>query len=147
MLVKMQETLSSIGVKKDLPFTKFLNYELNKLRESGILQNILVNPKENCPLDENPKAITFSKMVFLFAVFVLGGILSILIFILERTFSKKKDATFEKNYGNQRNMIKGGNPKTNEIGVQCNMGKSVVIGRKNITSFWKLEEFQKMSSN
>ena len=102
MLVKMQETLSSIGVKKDLPVTKFLNYELNKLRESGILQNILVNPKENCPLDENPKAITFSKMVFLFAIFVLGGILSILIFILERAFSNEKDATLEKIYGNQR---------------------------------------------
>ena len=136
MVVKMQDGLGSIGVKKDLPFTKFLNYELNKLRESGILQNILVNLKENCPLDENPKAITFSKMVFLFAVFVLGGILSILIFILERTFSKnKKDGTVEKIYGNQQDMIKGGKPKTNEIGVQCNMGKSVVIGRKNITSF------------
>ena len=132
MLVKMQETLSSIGVKKDLPFTKFLNYEVNKLRESGILQNILANPKEKCPLDENPKAITSSKMVFLFAVFVLGGILSIFIFIFEKAFSNKKDATMERNDGNQRNMIKGGNPKINEIGLQCKFGKSVAIGTKNI---------------
>ena len=141
MVVKMQDVLGSIGVKKALPFTKFLNYELNKLRGSGVLQNVLAIPKQNCPLDENSTPIAFSKMISLFTVFVLGGILSILIFILERTFSNKKDATFEKIYGNQRNTIKGGNPKTNEIGVQCNMGESVVIGRKNVTSFWNLEEF------
>ena len=89
----MQDELGSIGIKKALPFTKFLNYKLNKLRGSGLLQNILTIPKQNCPLNENPMPITFHKMVFLFTVFVLGGILSIIIFTFERAVSYKKDGT------------------------------------------------------
>ena len=89
MVIKMQDELGSFGVKKAFPFTKFLNYKLNKLRGSGVLQNTLTIPKQNCPLNENPMPITFHKMVFLFTVFVLGGILSIIIFIFERTISNK----------------------------------------------------------
>ena len=92
----MQDVLGSIGVKKALPFTKFLNYELNKLRGSGVLQNVLAIPKQNCPLDENPMPIAFSKTVSLFTVFVLGGIFSIIIFTFERAVSYKKDGTLEK---------------------------------------------------
>ena len=95
MIVKMQDALGSFGVKKALPFTKFLNYQLNKLRGSGLLQNILTIPKQNCPLNENPMPITFHKMFFLFTVFVLGGILSIIIFTYERAVSYKKDSTLE----------------------------------------------------
>ena len=91
----MQDVLGSIGVKKALPFTKFLNYELNKLRGSGVLQNVLAIPKQNCPLDENPMPIAFSKTVSLFTVFVLGGILSIIIFTFERAVSYKRDGTQE----------------------------------------------------
>ena len=91
----MQDELGSIGIKKALPFTKFLNYKLNKLRGSGLLQNILTIPKQNCPLNENPMPITFHKMVFLFTIFVLGGILSIIIFTFERAVSYKKDGTLE----------------------------------------------------
>ena len=90
MAVKMQDGLESIGVKKALPFTKLLNYELNKLRESGVLQNSLAVPKKNCPQDDNLMPITFHKMIFLFTVFVLGGTLSIIIFIVERAVSNKK---------------------------------------------------------
>ena len=46
-------------------------------------------PKKNCPMDEKLMPITLPKMVFLFTVFVLGGILSIIIFIFERTISNK----------------------------------------------------------
>ena len=92
-VVKMQDNFLSFGVKKALPFTKFLNYELNKLRGSGVLQNALAVPKQNCPLDKNPSPITFSKMIFLFNVFFLGGTLSIIIFIMERAVSNKKDGT------------------------------------------------------
>ena len=96
MVIKMQGVLESIGVKKALPLTKFLNYELNKLRGSGVLQNILAIPKQNCPIDGNPTPITFSKMVCLFTVFILGGTLSIIIFIIERVISNKKDGPLEK---------------------------------------------------
>ena len=96
MVIKIPGVLESIGVKKDLPFTKFLNYELNKLRGSGVLQNILAVPEQSCPINENPTPITFSKMVCLFTVFVLGGTVSIFIFIIERAISKKKDGTLEK---------------------------------------------------
>ena len=106
MVVKMQDVLGSIGVKKALPFTKFLNYELNKLRGSGVLQNILAISKKNCPLDENPMPIAFSKTVFLFTVFVLGGMLSIIIFVFEKAISNKKGATLKKVNAKQCNTIK-----------------------------------------
>ena len=123
MVVKMQDVLGSIGAKKALPFTRFINLELSKLRGSGLLQNILAIPKLTCPLDEELIPITFSKMIFLFTVFVLGGTLSIIIFIFERAFSKMRDTTMETNDSKQqRNVTKGRIPKTNEIGVQCNFG-------------------------
>ena len=122
MVVKMQEALMSIGVKKGLPYTKFLNHELSKLRGSGVLQNILAIPKLTCPLDEELIPITFSKIIFLFFVFVFGGTLSIIIFIFEQAFSKKRDATIKTNNSKLRNMTMGRIPKTNEIGVQCNFG-------------------------
>ena len=128
----MLEEWASIGVKKSLPVTKFLNYEMNKLRGSGVLQNILAIPEQSCPLNENLLPITFSKMIFLFSVFVLGGILSIIIFIFESAVSRQKDGTLENINANQCNIIKGRIPKTNEIGIQCNIGQSVAIGTKNI---------------
>ena len=132
MVIKMQDVLGSIGVRKALPFTKFLNYELNKLRGTGVIQNIFASPEPNCPLNENPMPITFFKMVFLFSVFVLGGTLSIIIFIFESAVSRQKDGTLQNIDGNQCKLIKERIPKTNEIGVQCNIGQSVVIGTKNI---------------
>ena len=128
----MLEEWASIGVQKSLPVTKFLNYEMNKLRGSGVLQNILAIPKQSCPLNENLMPITFHKMIFLFSVFVLGGMLSIIIFIFESAVSRQKDGTLENIDGNRCNVIKGRIPKTNEIGVQCNIGQSVAIGTKNI---------------
>ena len=79
MVVKMQEALMSIGVKKGLPYTKFLNRELSKLRGSGVLQNILAIPKLTCPLDEELIPITFSKIIFLFFVFVYLVVLMLVL--------------------------------------------------------------------
>ena len=128
----MQDVLASIGVKKALPFTKFLNYELNKLRESGVLQNVLAIPKQNCPPEEKFIPITFPKMIFLFTVFELGGLLSIIVFIFEKVFSRVKIGILEKNYRKQCNRNKGRISETNEVGVQCNIGQSVAIGTKSI---------------
>ena len=132
LVVKMQDDLGSIGIKKNLPFTNFLNHELNKLRGSGVLQNIFAIPNQNCPLDDNPMPITFSKMIFVFTAFVLGGTLSIIIFMFERAVSNKKHSALKKIDGKHGNTVKGRIPKTNEIGVQCNIGQSVAIGTKNI---------------
>ena len=122
LVVKMQDDSGSIGIKKGLPFKNFLNHELNKLRGAGVLQNIFAIPNQNCPLDDNPMPITFSKMIFVFTAFVLGGTLSIIIFIFERAFSKKRDATMETNDTKQGNMTKRRIPKMNQIGLQCNIG-------------------------
>ena len=131
MAVKMQETLSSIVAKKTLPYTKFLNYELNKLRGSGVLHNVLTHPRQNCPLDENPMQITFSKIVFLFTEFIFGVILSIIIFVFERAVSNKKSGTLKKFDGRQSKMVKK-IPETSVIGVRCNICQSVAIGTKTI---------------
>ena len=130
MVVKMQDVAASIGVKKGLPLTKFLNYELNKLRGSGVLQNVLAIPKQNCPLDENLMPITFSKTVFLFTVFVLGGILSIIMLIVEKAVSNKKDGTLKKIDEKQCNIVKENFSKTDEIEIQCNDCQSVAIRTK-----------------
>ena len=132
MAVKMQETLSSIVVKKTLPYTKFLNYELNKLRGSGVLHNVLAYPTQKCPLDETPTQITFSKIVFLCTVFILGVILSIIIFVFERAILNKKDGTLKKNDGKQRKMIQEEIPETREIVVRSNICQSIVIGTKTV---------------
>ena len=126
----MQDVLGSIGVKKALPFTKFLNYELNKLRGSGVLQNVLAIPKQSCPLDENPMPIAFSKTVSLFTVFVLGGILSIIIFIFERAVSNEKDGKLKKIDGKQCITIKRRISKTDENETQCNDCQLVAIRKK-----------------
>ena len=130
MVVKMQDVLGSIGAKKDLPFTKFLNYELNKLRGSGVLQNVLAIPKQNCPLDENSTPIAFSKMISLFTVFVLGGILSIIIFIFERVVSNEKDGTLKKIDGKQCNTNRGRISKLDDIETRCINCRLVAIRRK-----------------
>ena len=127
----MQDVLASFGVKKALPFTKFLNYELNKLRESGVLQNVLAIPKQTCPLDENLMPINFSKTVFLFTVLIVGGIISIIIFIFERAISNSKEGTLEKIDGKQCNAIKKGRVSTREkIEIQWNDCQSVAIRTK-----------------
>ena len=130
MVVKMQDVLGSIGVKKALPFTKFLNYELNKLRASGVLQNVLTIPKQSCSLEENPMPITLSKTFFLFTVFVLGGILSIIMLIVEKAVSNKKDGTLKKIDEKQCNIVKEKFSKTDEIEIQCNDCRSVAVRTK-----------------
>ena len=127
----MQDVLGSIGVKKALPFTKFLNYELNKLRESGVLQNVLAVPKQTCPLDENLMPITFSKTIFLFTVFIAGGIISVIVFIFERAVSNNKEGTLEKIDGKHCNAIKKGRVSSAEkIEIQWNDCQSVPIRTK-----------------
>ena len=121
MVVKMQDVLGSIGAKKALPFTKFLNYGLNKVKGSGVLQNIFAIPKRNCPLDENPIPITFFKMVFLFVVFIVGVILSSIIIILEKAVWNEKDDILEEIDGKQCKMCKQRIPETSEIRDQCNI--------------------------
>ena len=118
----MPNILASIGVKKAFPFTRFLNNELNKIRGSGLLQNIMAIPKQNCPMDEKLMPITLPKMVFLFTVFVLGGILSIIIFIFERTISNK---TILEN---------------NENGGQCNIDTLAIEQSQKKMKKWKRKQ-------
>ena len=118
MVVKMPDILGSIGVKKAFPLTRFLNNELNKIRGSGVLQNIMAISKQNCPQDEKQMPITLHKMVLLFTVFVLGGILSIIIFIIERAISNEKCGTSKKHDSKQCNMNRGRFSANYEITVE-----------------------------
>ena len=75
----------SYGAMKGSPYTKFLNHEINKLRGSGILLNILSRyQKQPCQTDEALDQITLQKTVFLFAFFVVGVLLSIAILFTEK---------------------------------------------------------------
>ena len=132
MVVKMQDSLGTIGVKKALPIKKFLNYGLNKIRGSGVLENVLARPKLTCPLDENLKPITFSKVVFLFTIFILGVILSSIIIIIEKAVWNEKDGTLEEIDEKQCKTCKQRIPGTSEVGDWRKIGQSVTIGTKNI---------------
>ena len=73
---------------KGSPYTKFLNHEINKLRGSGIFHNILLrHQKQPCQTNEALAQITLQKTLFLFAVFVLGVLLSITILFIEKFVS------------------------------------------------------------
>ena len=120
MVAKMPDILASIGIKKALPFTKLLNNELNKIRGSGVLQNIMAIPEQSCQEDEKMKPITLQKMFFLFTVFFIGGIISIIIFILERAISSKRCGTLKNNDNKQSNINTESIPVNYEITVEQN---------------------------
>ena len=105
---------------------------LTKFRGSGVLQNVLARPRLTCPLAENLTPITFSKVVFLFTVFILGVILSGIIVIFEKVVWNEKDSILEKDDGKQCKLCKQRIPETIKVGDQRNIGQSVTIGTKNI---------------
>ena len=164
MVVKMPDILGSIGVKKAFPLTRFLNNELNKIRGSGVLQNIMAISKQNCPLDEKQTPITLQKMVLLFTVFLLGGILSIIIFIIEKAISNEKYGTSDKHDSKQCNLNRGRISVNYEITVKqsqkrekkrkrkishlnhqvCHLQRSLMIlkmkNRKLTTKKWSMQK-------
>ena len=82
---------ASFGVKKGFPFSPFLNFELTKMRGSGLLQlinqrNALKKPlcTEEATFDDRVQ-IKIQKVIFPFCIILLGIICSVIILSIEIT--------------------------------------------------------------
>ena len=84
---------NSFGVRKDLPYIPFMNYEISKLRESGMLdvmfeRNSYKNPK--C-LDENDKKsnnheVSMYKVILPFSIIPIGIFIAFIILSIEQLY-------------------------------------------------------------
>ena len=84
---------NSFGVRKDLPYIPFMNYEISKLRESGMLdvmfeRNSYKNPK--C-LDENDKKsnnheVSIHKVILPFSIIPIGIFIAFIILSIEQLY-------------------------------------------------------------
>ena len=131
MVVPIKFAASSIVIKKELPYTKFINHRMSKLRGSGIMQHLLekhVTKKPLCQTEEKPKSIQFKKVIFPFFIYVIGVISALAIFFIEHIIADR----------NEKIQIGKGNhkiekyPKKNEIGVQCDLilESAVILHRR-----------------
>ena len=106
MIVKAGNEHTTYGVKRGLPYTQFLQIEVVKLKQYGVLQNILEKYalKPNCN-DQNTDgesagSIRFEKVVLPFTIFAIGSIFAIIIMAFEKfCLSKKKSFEDHKNKG------------------------------------------------
>jgi hypothetical protein len=120
MVVPIKFAASSIIIKKELPYTKFINHHINKLRGSGIMQHLLekhATKKPLCQTEENPKSIPFKKVVFPFFIYMIGVISALAIFFIELIIAHRN----EKIQMGKRNHKIEKYPNKNEIGVQCDL--------------------------
>ena len=117
MVVPMKLADSSFIIKKELPFSKFLNHQISMLRGSGIMQHILEKDetKKPCQTEENSKSIQFKKVIFPFFIYMIGVISALAIFFIELIVAHRNEKV---QMGNQ-NHKKYSN--TNEIAVQCDL--------------------------
>ena len=77
----------SFGVRKGWPYKRFLNFHLNKMRDNGLLQNILERnafKKHSCETQDGPISIQFTKMIFPFIIFLLGGTIAVSLLFAEK---------------------------------------------------------------
>ena len=97
----------SIGMKKGSPYTPFLNYQINKLRMAGILQNTLSRHEIKSPCEgheghihegDGPISISIEKVVFLFTILIVGGVTSALVLLIEKVIAANKSEQVEQHY-------------------------------------------------
>ena len=84
------------GVRRGLPYFQFLQIEVGKLIENGLLQNYLRRgaPKSpNCSgqntKEERADAIRFEKVVLPFIIFGIGSIFAVIMLAFEKCCKNK----------------------------------------------------------
>ena len=97
----------SIGMKKGSPYTPFLNYQINKLRMTGILQNTLTRHEIKSPCEGHEGhinegdgliSISIEKVVFLFTILIVGGVTSALLLLIEKVIAAIKSEQVEEHF-------------------------------------------------
>ena len=120
MVVPIKFAASSIVIKKELPYTKFINHHISKLRGSGIMQHLLkkhATKKPLCQTEEKPKSIQFKKVIFPFFIYMIGALSAVAIFFVELIIAHRNE---EIDMSKQSHKIEKYS-NTNEIGVQCDL--------------------------
>ena len=103
-VVTIEGTPVSIGMKKGSPYTPFLNYQINKLRMAGILQNTLTRHEIKSPCKgheghgHGPISISMEKVVFLFTILIVGGVISALVLLIEKVIAAIKSEQVEEHF-------------------------------------------------
>ena len=90
MVVRINNAYNSFGVKKKLPYTRFMNYEISKLRESGMLDLILernaIKPPQCLEEENEDKEISLQKVIFPFSVVMIGIVFASIIVCIENCY-------------------------------------------------------------
>ena len=87
---------SVIAWNKHLPYKRLFNHYINKLKQSGLMNRILQKhvpkPRSDCGSADAFRGISLNKAFTLFLMLALGGLLAILILVLEIfiDYSKKQ---------------------------------------------------------
>ena len=86
----MKHGYTTFGVRKGLPFTPYLNYEIIKLQSSGVMQHIMErNAHKRHAICQEIKSfddkdqINFKKVIFPFSIIILGVFMSIIFLTVE----------------------------------------------------------------
>ena len=96
MIVPFKTQLSlSFGVRKGWPYKRFLNHQLNKMRDNGQLHNILERNafKNSCETQDGPISIQFTKMIFPFIIYLLGGTIAVSISFAEKVAFERHNSS------------------------------------------------------
>ena len=98
----ISSSLATFGAKKGLPYREFLNIEIMKLMESGMLQMMLKRDAvqlyscmhesiTSIAAEESVVSIRFEKVVLPFVIFAIGVFFALSIMFIEKTCATKNE--------------------------------------------------------
>ena len=116
MVVRISKAHISIGVRKQLPYVRFMNYEISKLRQSGMLDVMLKRHSfilPQCSDEENEDSyeqqVALNKVIKPFSVILTGMGIAFLILSAESFYN-----------------IFSMEPKPKKVNIVLNIGKKAV---------------------
>ena len=94
MVVQIGMPPKSFAVKKNFPYARFLNYEITKLRESGMIDVILTRNQFKPPQcqdqeteETNQEKISLQKVILPFTLILIGMIFACIVLSIENCFN------------------------------------------------------------
>ena len=119
-MIPMKFFDASFAMRKYFPYKDFLNQQIGLLKSSGVIDHILKRnkPKEpSCPLKEKTISIHFEKVIFPFAVYALGALVSLVILMIEN-LKHRQNREIESRLDEQSKIQP---TNTMNAAVQCNL--------------------------
>ena len=95
MVVQIGMPPKSYAVKKNFPYARFLNYEITKLRESGMIDVILARNQFRPPQcqdqeseETNQEKMSLQKVILPFTLILIGMTLACIILSIENIYDR-----------------------------------------------------------